>query len=214
MKVSSFRTSGTTGKPKEFEVSDELMRARVHRLTATASKGPEFASLRSIYFTLSLTSTLGVRHRLWGAERGVKFYSDPPPADVEIDGAIGSPGSLLRTISLGRRFRYVMSSGAPLLPNDCRRIREALLAEGGVMYASYGASEVGSIALATADQVEAVQGCVGRVLPDAEAEIVDGMLRVKTPTMVPSQVRDDGWFYPGDRAEFTPDGLLVLKGRA
>lgn len=214
MRVRSFRTSGTTGRPKEFEVNEELMRARVRRLTDTNSKGAEFAGLRSLYFTLSLTSTLGTRYRIWAIEKGVRFFTDPPPDDVEIDGAIGSPASLLRSVGNGRRYRYIMSSGAPLLPDAARLIREAMLEPGGVFYVSYGASEVGSISLGTAEQAEAVSGCVGHVLPDAEVQIIDGRVRVRTPTMVPSQVREDGWFYPGDVGRFHSDGTLVLTGRA
>ena len=98
----------------------------------------------------------------------------------------------------------------------------------------YGASEVGSIALATAAQVEAIPGCAGALCPGVQVEIdahrsigasggaLGGQLRVKTTTMIAgyddpaatAQSFVDGWFYPGDVGSFTEDGLLVLGGRA
>ena len=111
-----------------------------------------------------------------------------------------------------RKFKYILSSGAPLFVKDCEFIRNNLLSKYGVMYGSYGASEVGSICLGTWQEIESENGCVGRVLDDVDLEIEDEQVKVKTPTMIKSQVKENGWFYPGDKGEIK-DGLLILKGR-
>lgn len=220
------RSSGSMGRPKEFHVSDEEIALRVDRLGS--SKGPEFATLKSLFMDLRRDSTSFVRNRLWCEARGVELLLPAVSFDRTVaaiddarpEGIITSPGSFALYAgaaergTLRHRFRYIQSTGATLTPDACRRLRAALLADGGALYSGYGASEVGSIALATAEQIEAEHGCVGHVLPDAELEIIGRKIRVRTPTMIASRVAPDGWFYPGDRGYFRPDGMLVLTGRA
>lgn len=206
MRFRSFRTSGTTGRPKDFVLGSDVLRKRVDRLAWT--KGPEFVGLRSIVWLNARGSAGHEKIRTWCAERGVRLYYFPFAAD----GIIGSPARLanLRTAF---RYRYVLSGGAMLSPADSAAIRNGLLAPGGVLYATYGASECGTMTIATASEIESEPGCVGRVLPDVTLEVVGGEVRAKTPTMAASQVRPDGWFYPGDRGHIRPDGCLVLSGR-
>ncbi len=219
----SLQTSGSTGEPKEFNVTDDHLDSRVDRLAHC--KGQEFNTLRSLFMDVREASTTFHRNRLWcdrhdvtlllplvSFERTVEMLNDRRP-----EGIITSPGSLMlyaKAKALTHRFRYIQSTGAILTPDNSRTVRAALLADGGVLYSGYGASEVGSIALATAGEVETVHGCVGHVLPDVDLEIVQGRVRVKTPTMIAARVAEDGWFWPGDRGYVRPDGMLVLTGRA
>lgn len=98
----------------------------------------------------------------------------------------------------------------------------------------YGASETGMIAQTSTDVLDRYETAAGRVLADAEVEIVDaqdqplgpdqvGAIRIRTPSMVqgyrndPERTRQhfrDGWFYPGDQGRLTTDRVLVLEGRA
>lgn len=223
----TLQTSGSTGEPKTFDVSDEHLNRRVERLASC--KGPEFNSLRSLFMDVRRDSTTFHRNALWCMRNDVELHLPRVSFDRTIDmlnectpeGIITSPGSLMlyaraaRPGPLAHRFRYIQSTGAILTPDNCRAVRAALLADGGALYSGYGASEVGSIALADAEQIEAEHGCVGFVLPDVELELVErGRVRVRTPTMIESRVAADGWFYPGDRGRFRADGMLVLTGRA
>lgn len=203
----SFRTSGTTGKPKRVLLSDEVLALRVARLATT--KGAEFATLRRILWLNAIGSAGHLKMKTWCNERGLDLFYEPQDAD----GVFGSPSALeLLTLS-GLRFSYVMCGGAPLDPGPCRTIRTGLLSECGVMYATYGLSECGTVAIATPSQIESIPGCVGRVFDDVSTKIVDGVLFVRTPTMSESEMHD-GWICTADRAEFSADGHLILKGRA
>ena len=98
----------------------------------------------------------------------------------------------------------------------------------------YGANEAGLIAHCPPAIIERYETAAGRVLPTAQAQVVDdadavlpanevGRIRVKT-TMLAAGYLDnpeltnttfrDGWFYPGDMGFLSEDGILVLEGRA
>ena len=98
-------------------------------------------------------------------------------------------------------------------------------------FVQYGASEVGQIAIGTADNAMEIEGATGFALPGVEIEIVDashrpltantdGVVRVRTawrsrpyPLGASHPGFHDGWFYPGDAGRLTPEGLLILSGR-
>lgn len=101
------------------------------------------------------------------------------------------------------------------------------------LYLDYGSNETGRIALlGPGDAVERF-GCVGRVLPSIEAQVVDdqhrrladgqsGMLRFRAPWFPHGYVGNakasaerffDGWFYPGDLGSIDSEGFLTLQGR-
>lgn len=224
-----FTTSGTTAR-KEFELPDELMVARVARLAST--KGKEFAGLKSIFCALTPSSTAATRYRAYCAHAGVTFYAPCASmaetlqvlANKSIDGLIGWPVDLLRyarELKGARRFPYLLAGGDRLGTSTAREIRSALLTEDGAAYSSYGASEVGTIALAPFAVVEIAPRCVGRPCEGNQVEVVEGQIRVKTPTMIGGYDNTDltrhhfrdGWFWPGDLGRFTNDGLLFVEGR-
>jgi fatty-acyl-CoA synthase/long-chain acyl-CoA synthetase len=97
----------------------------------------------------------------------------------------------------------------------------------------YGSTEAGTVATVDAAVCAADPSAVGFVLPWIDAEIVDpsdrplpagqeGILRVRGAPVITRYYRDaaaternvrDGWFYPGDVAMLTPQGLLRVTGR-
>lgn len=115
---------------------------------------------------------------------------------------------------------------------------EALLAELFAratpnVFVSYGLTEVGPIAMATPDILEHWPRSAGRIFPWVKLEILDengyllpvntsGEVRVKIDGIPTSYHGDeqttaqkfrDGWFYTGDIARVTEEGLLFIEGR-
>jgi acyl-coenzyme A synthetase/AMP-(fatty) acid ligase len=102
------------------------------------------------------------------------------------------------------------------------------------LHNSYGSSETGRLAYADVETLERFPATVGRVVPWVEVEIVDdsdrvlpsgesGLLRCRG--IGPPRTYYDnseasaerfrgGWYYPGDVASMSADGLLFLQGRA
>ena len=83
----------------------------------------------------------------------------------------------------------------------------------------YGSTEGGGVS-----QLTIVPGgdrfAVGPALDDVELEVVDGLVRYRTPGMVDGYLVDDvleplpdGWFTPGDLGTLDADGQLTLAGR-
>lgn len=116
-----------------------------------------------------------------------------------------------------------------------QKLRESVMAHiTPNLFVAYGATEIGVIAYAPPDLVRRLPGTVGFFRPDVEAEIIDengqvvgagipGVLRLRTPAAVPGYIGDpeetakrfrDGWFYTGDRCEFSDGGALIHHGRA
>ncbi len=222
-----FSTSGSTGRPKYFTLSDEQLAARA--TSRGGAKGAAFAALKSLYCHLQLATTGGWAYQLWAAANNVTFYGPLRGGrlqdaidlinNTEIDGIVASPAALMAFASAGlRHFQCILASGAGVTPEQSVAIRAGL---GDNLFGSYGASEVGSIALATAAQLEAMPGCAGELCPGVEVDFDDGQIKVKTMTMVDSYDNNpaatsaafrDGWFYPGDLGHWAGD-LLVLTGR-
>jgi acyl-coenzyme A synthetase/AMP-(fatty) acid ligase len=99
---------------------------------------------------------------------------------------------------------------------------------------TYSMQECGSIARTIERSVDDVSESVGRPHPGIQVEIVDetgtplprgeiGEIRIRAPGMATGYLDDeranaahfrDGWFHPRDLASFSPDGSLVIHGRA
>jgi long-subunit acyl-CoA synthetase (AMP-forming) len=218
-----FTTSGTTGVRKVFELTDAQLEARA--ASRGTSKGSAMAGVRVLFCALPLTSTAGHSWMMWAAANNIVFST---PADGEnaferagIEGIVASPATLRHYALIGRRrsFRAVMASGTSVSPRAAGMIMRGL---GSNLFVSYGASEVGSIAVGSGDMAERVPGCVGPLCPGVEARFDDhGQIMVKTETMisgytdptVTEQYFQDGWFLTGDTGHMTKGGMLVLRGR-
>jgi acyl-CoA synthetase (AMP-forming)/AMP-acid ligase II len=99
---------------------------------------------------------------------------------------------------------------------------------------TYSMQECGSIASATERDASRVTETVGRPHPGVSVLIVDergtplppgeaGEIRIRAPGMSTGYLDDeratarhfsDGWFQPGDLGSLTPDGTLIVHGRA
>lgn len=223
-----FTTSGSTGVPKSFWLTEEQLLARAE--SRCTSKGEAFGALRSLFCDLHPASAAFQSYRLWAEQNSIRFFtpSGGIAANVALFAAEGIEGIVANSAALynyarsnnNHRFYCVLGSGTSTPPERSRRIRAGL---GETTFFSYGASEVGSIALATAAQVEAIPGCAGAPCDGVDVEIgaIGGHVRVRTPIMaegyddpaLTAQYFRDGWFYPGDIGHFTDDGLLVLERR-
>ncbi len=224
-----FSTSGSTGRPKFFTLTDEQLQARA--TSRGNAKGAAFVALKSLYCHLQLATTGGRAYQLWAAANNVRFYGPLRGGRIDdavdlilssdIEGIVASPSALMNfasTVGLPH-FRCIIASGAGVTPEQSVAIRAGL---GDNLFGSYGASEVGSIAFATAAQIEAEPGCVGALCPGVEVEFADdGQVKVKTTTMIDGYDNNpaataaafrEGWFYPGDLGHWAGD-LLVLTGR-
>lgn len=101
------------------------------------------------------------------------------------------------------------------------------------VHTGYGATELGSVAIATPEMLRAHPDTVGHVRPWVELEIVDesdrplprgetGFIRTRSEDQVAGYHLDaersarqfrDGWFYSGDLGRLDSDGLLYIEGR-
>jgi long-subunit acyl-CoA synthetase (AMP-forming) len=214
-----FLTSGTTGVQKRFYLSDQQLAARVARRVLK----PGLGKVRSLICLLNPISTAGKTYQLWCQHNGVTFVhlmgSTPVMQFAEkngIDGLVGNPQQLLRLANYTGtfRFKWLMASGATVSQFESKLFRQRL---GEPFHASYGASEVGTIAVATSMQLETIPYCLGTPCRGTVVRIdQNGWLAVKTPTMFSGYINPDdtrfnfidGWFYPGDRAKMVQDMLI------
>ena len=116
-----------------------------------------------------------------------------------------------------------------------RRLRESLkrhLCPG--LHVTYGAAEIGLIALADPQLQEADPGCAGQLMPWVEAQAVNdagtplaagrtGRLRFRSPGMATGYVQEhadggealrDGWFYASDTGSVSREGRVYLAAPA
>jgi malonyl-CoA/methylmalonyl-CoA synthetase len=137
--------------------------------------------------------------------------------------------ALARTFS---RPRLLVSGSAALLPTDAERIRRTT---GQAIVQRYGMTET-LITLAVAASHPFRPGYAGRPVPGVEVRLVDesgapldadddetfGEIIVRGPNLFTGYLNDpaataatmhDGWFFTGDLATGTPDGVFRLVGR-
>jgi acyl-CoA synthetase (AMP-forming)/AMP-acid ligase II len=120
--------------------------------------------------------------------------------------------------------------GSPVAQQIMERARRRLSRRTGMVY---GSTETGSVTIDMEEREVFIPHCVGYVVPQVEAEVVDdhdvpvppvteGHVRIRADYIASEYVGDpeatarhfrDGWFYPGDLGVFSPQGLLVITGR-
>jgi O-succinylbenzoic acid--CoA ligase len=224
-----FNTSGTTGKPKTISLTDEQMQQRVLSLDDT-TRGTGFSSLKSIFVDFHPDSIIGVRYLQYGSLKGVKIVF-PSLGTAEatiamliaqgIEGIASTPQGMLNYAQVSKgtyQPKWMMVSTSGLNGATSKAIRAGL---GDNLWSSYACSEAGTIAIASAQQVEAMVGCVGTVLPGVTIQFVEGEIVVKTESSIAGYDNDaaltnqkfkDGWYYSGDLGHMSSD-LLVFDGR-
>lgn len=225
----TFATSGTTGQRKTYTISDELLARRIAHMS-NATRGDGFESMKSLFIDWSEDSYWGIAYTCYADQHGIKAYCashDSAEQAVElfkregIEGITGTPERLYHyaQVAKGRhQFKWLLASTARLTPTMSVGIRGGL---GNNLWSSYGTSEVGIISIATANQIETIHNCVGKVVPDVEISFDNREILVKSkllisgyddnPTLTSQRFRQ-GWYYTHDLGHME-DGLLVLDGR-
>jgi acyl-coenzyme A synthetase/AMP-(fatty) acid ligase len=228
-------TSGTTGPPKQFAVSYELV-AR-HHVGTPASAGIDPSQLPPTVLFFPLGNISGIYATLPPLIKGqravllerfsvagwhdyvLRFRPEAtglPPAGVQmvLDAAI-PPADLACIRRLG-------TGAAPLDPSVHRAFEERY---GIPILLSYGATEFGGPVTAMTAELHAEWGgrkfgSVGRVLPGAKLRVIDsetggilppgreGLLEVVSPRIGPE------WLRTSDIAVIDEDGFLFHRGRA
>jgi long-chain acyl-CoA synthetase len=237
------RSSGTTGKPKEFCLTHamELARQVEKPHESRLAVGERMMTLVNFGFIM------GLRAALWCISDGGVVVSSPNNATArDIFTAIDRYGvtSLLCTPSHLPTLCNGLSGDAPRWPlMRTLRIAGSALPEAISLKARrylspnlliiYGTNESWCVSVATGELLSRHPDTAGYLAPSVELEIVDakdrplppgkiGQVRVRTPGLIAGYVDNpeatalqfrDGWFYPSDAGYMNADGLLYIKGR-
>ena len=222
-----FTTSGTSGSPKSFTVSDALMAGWVN--SRDTAKAGALSGVKSLFCDLPPGSRSEVIFNLWARKNNVKYYNNGGGTiqsalnlfqSQAIDCIVANPRGLLNYASAGGNYKFksILSMGSILMPTQSVNIRSGL---GDNLFTAYGTSEMGAIATGTAAQAEAQRGCVGNLCPGVMVDFDNGQVKVKTSNMISgyddsslnAKYFKDGWFYPGDMGSLSDEGLLIISGR-
>lgn len=127
------------------------------------------------------------------------------------------------------QLRALISSGSALYASEAEAVRQSVSPN---LYQYYASTEAGGVTLLSPDDFAGHEASVGRPCFGVDVQVVDdadhpvspgatGRLRYRSPASPADyHVGDtsgafrDGWFYPGDLAQFDADGFLTLQGRA
>jgi acyl-CoA synthetase (AMP-forming)/AMP-acid ligase II len=167
---------------------------------------------------------------------GQPLFNDKVPPQLKPDLVMLSSANLDTLLALTTadaeafpQTRFIVG-GSPVPQPVMERARRRLSRHTGMVY---GSTEVGAAALDMEEREVFIPHCVGYAVPMAEIELVDGAGQPVAP-VTEGEVRircahaatryegdpeasarhfRDGWFYPGDRGVFSPQGLLVITGR-
>lgn len=222
-------TSGTTGKPKRIELTEDILRARAD--LTTIAKGKNIADCKVIHVGMSEKSSAFARFKEWGDQTGRRIIGlialDKMVETIineQVDCINAAPGYLVRVAQLFEQIgqpanlKQVVSGHAKMNRKDAIYIQKWL---GRDLQVGYGCTEIGTVCTGTAEEIAEIPGCVGKPLPGVQVEIVNGdVIRIKSESTMVTEYIDnpektaehfrDGWFYPGDRGYFTKDGKLVI----
>lgn len=228
-------TSGTTGPPKQFAISHDLIAK--HMVGSTSVTGDEFLQVPPTLFLMPLGNISGICSTLPVLLRGQRAVllekftvagwhdhalrhrpqvSGLPPAGVQMILDANIPAADLASI------RTIGTGAATLDPTTQRAFEERY---GIPILLSYGATEFGGPVTAMTADLHATWGqqkfgSVGRALPGVQMRVIDpdsdavldagreGILEVITPRMGPD------WIRTSDIAIVDADGFLFHRGRA
>ncbi len=239
-----FVSSGTTGEPKIFSLSQRMLAWRAERM----AESERIASGYRALMLVSVEDAPGKSKRLTTTYLGVTslFRTGAPPTPMSVPALCNAVDatclelSVLQVMSIvhdqtdaghfsARLTVYVSGSRVPA------QLRRAFAKRFAIpLFVHYGAREIGRIATTYPDGDDDAMESVGRPVPWIDLEIVDGEgkllpagelgeIRVRSEHMVREYHRDsvacarhfrEGWFYPGDLGSFTRDGTLCVYGRS
>ena len=237
------RSSGTTGAPKVILLTHAAALARLGPFTHELPDGPgsRFLTLTDVGFH---GAKQRVFRGLTSGGCVSLLHEAKPQALVEfvaehrINYLFGVPIHAAALLRISKENAYLFPGveaflvGSTLIPEALRREIQARLTPN--LYIVYATNEAGNVSVAPPAQVRSVPGVVGKLVPGMKAEVIGddgqplppgkvGNIRLKSagiidgyfdaPTETAKAFRD-GWFYPGDLVEFTPNFELIHHGRA
>ena len=232
-------TSGTAGKPKAIRLDSATLK---RRLSGTAGRS-RLDTQSVIWCGLGPDSAYGFTATLatWMVGGSVCFLQTPDRAyedliQCNVNVIIASPAALNSVLQSCPENSQERISGPVIVAGGrlSMRLRDLLLTNlcSDVLIA-YGSSETGGVTLGDARILDKHPGAVGPIFPDVKVEVVSesgqvlpigtpGRIRIKTTGSVSSYMNDAfatarhfsaDWFYPGDIAQISGEGLLILLGR-
>jgi acyl-CoA synthetase (AMP-forming)/AMP-acid ligase II len=236
-------SSGTTGRPKGPLITHGhfLARFRTHWINLGLNGQDRFICATPLYFGGGRTFAMSVLF-----SGGTVVMLPPPWEPSELLASIAAerasslflvPTQLRRLLALSdaelaplRALNLLLSSGAPLSPEERVEIRSRLCPR---FFEYYASTEGGGVSLLTPEDLETNGTSVGRPVFGVDVEVVDttdrplppgevGLLRYRGPGCATTYHRDpeasseafrEGWFYPGDLASLDAEGYVTLRGR-
>lgn len=232
--------SGTTGQPRLMPVTHAQMQMRAAMLRQLYSLrcGDRLMVVSPLHFATPCYRILaalvtGATGIVWDQHGGLGAAVASASPDV-VHLSVFHAEQLLSEHNRGWRVDLssirVVSIGASSISEALRaRLRGDLNA---CLHINYGTNEAFTVAYAYPQDLNAAAGVVGRPPPGVDVEIVDatghplkegaiGQVRVRSPAQISGYLHGsdadrfrDGWFYPGDLAQWAPDGQLIHCGRA
>ena len=233
-------SSGTTGDPKIFRITQRQLAARAEHAGAIGyGKGDRFLSMLSI--DVLMQKSLVLRVLMGGGT--VLFANTTDPEAVadfcqkyRVTNIYAFPfmvDTIMPRNNARDRYRDLKCfsmAGATVTQELLETIVERITDNAFVVY---GTSEVGTVAYADLATRRRFPNAVGRPVEGVEWKIVDedgnpvpagevGLVRVRTPSMIDGYFDDDdltshyfkdGWFNPRDLLSATEDGILLFHGR-
>ncbi|MDQ2961560.1 MAG: fatty acid--CoA ligase family protein [Pseudomonadota bacterium] len=237
-------SSGTTGEPKIFALSQHALAWRAGRMAESERIGSRFRALTPV----PIEDSIAKNRRLTSTYLGFTNVfpngrSSPPSSLRELCASLHVTCLELSALQVSS---LVLDAGDPRpLPSHTTvytagstvpaRLRQQFKSRFGVpLFIHYGAREFGRITSTFLGGDDDDVETVGIPVPWIDLEIVDGdgkalppgkigEVRVRSECMTREYYRDpvatsrhlrDGWFYPRDLASLTRGGALCLHGRA
>jgi acyl-coenzyme A synthetase/AMP-(fatty) acid ligase len=232
-------TSGAAGKPKAIHLDSATLK---RRLAGTAGRS-RLHTQSVIWCGLGPDSAYGFTATLatWMVGGSVCFLRTPDRAyedliQCNVNVIIASPAALMSVLQSFPENSQERINGPVIVAGGrlSTRLRDLLLTKlCSEILIAYGSSETGGVTLGDARVLDAHPGAVGPIFQDVKVEVVSesnqvlpigtpGRIRIKTTGSVSSYLNDpvatsrhfsEDWFYPGDIAQISGEGLLTLMGR-
>jgi len=229
-----FTTSGTTGEAKIIPVRHDAFarqtaRARVGRVLSLTPMEHAIAK-RQLLYAVIRGSSVALRDR---AETPIAQLCARLGVDIIASNAARSKDLIGECLRSGRLPPGVELTAAGSHTTAAFRCR---LLEGvcDAVQVTYSMQECGSVARAVERTPDEATSTVGRPHPGVEVVVADpdgtplpagevGEIRIRAGGMAEGYLDDDeatarhfrdGWFLPGDLGTFTPEGALIVQGRA
>lgn len=235
-------SSGTTGRPKGALVTHEQMYQRFisQWVTIGFNSGDRFLGLTPMFFGAGRAFAMSFLAA--GATVIIDPPPHEPERLVAAVNGSGAtvtfmvPTQLRGLLPLYKdglllpRLEKLLVSGAALYPQEAGEIREKV---NSGLTGYYASSEGGGVSVLNTDEFDDYAHTAGRATFRTEVQIVDsadkpvkpgetGRLRYRGPGVAGHFIGADGtghatnregWFYPGDLAEKTDSGHIILRGR-